>query len=252
MKTSYQLLLFPLPVFLLISGIACGQKEPAGSTGKRVKTITIVNGDTTITESNISENEFAWTDNNKKDSKNVKVMKIISSDGDTAEINEIETKIKTIMDEKGNGEKMHKKIIMIDENGNTKTIQTENSFSYDFNIDNKGKKKVIIIDDEEDMPKDGKRIVKKVGSHNEGDALPVKNININVDEKKQTIKLELESEKEDAINVVVMDEQGKQVFYDSQKNGKKYEKEIKLDKKGVYFLSIIQNKKVMNERIVIE
>jgi len=73
-----------------------------------------------------------------------------------------------------------------------------------------------------------------------------------VDTKTQILKLEIESEKADALNIVVMDENGKQVFYESQKQGDKYKKEIKLGKKGVYFLSIIQNKKVLNERIVLE
>ncbi len=70
--------------------------------------------------------------------------------------------------------------------------------------------------------------------------------------KTLTLKLELTSENTEEINVVIIDETGKQVFYDSQKHGYNYKKEIKLNKKGVYFLSIIQNKKIVNERILME
>ena len=54
------------------------------------------------------------------------------------------------------------------------------------------------------------------------------------------------------MNVSVLDENGKQVFYDTQKVGGKYSKEIPLGKKGTYFLNFIQNKASTTEKIIVE
>ena len=50
---------------------------------------------------------------------------------------------------------------------------------------------------------------------------------------------------------IILDENGKQVHYDTQKAGGNYLKEIKLEKKGTYFLNIIQNKQSTTDKIII-
>jgi len=178
MKLFYKQALGAALLTIMLAGTACGPKT-------KVKTIAIVNGDTTMNEETVLEGAFSTSDN-------VAEVKIVTSDD------------------------------------------------------------VDSIADEATKERREKRIVKKIeGASGEND-LPLKNININVDTKTQVLKLDLESENADALNIIVMDEAGKQVFYDTQKKGDKYKKEIKLNKKGIYFLSIIQNKKILNERIVLE
>jgi len=238
----YKYQLSTLLLSLLVISTTYGQKT-------KIKTITIVDGDTTVNEETISEADFAWDEKSDK-SKKVKVMKFISSDDSTSGASEMEM---IIDDNDKKGKAVTKTVIVMDDGGKVITNDIEKNISYVIEIDDNGKKTKKVWTEAETVNGNDKKKVVKMCGPTEVENIPVfKNINLNVDTKTLKIKLDIESEKSDAINVVVMDELGKQVFYDSQKDGTKYKKEIKLEKKGVYFLSIIQNKKVMNERIVME
>jgi hypothetical protein len=115
-----------------------------------------------------------------------------------------------------------------------------------------GKETKIVIkksDNDKTDDKEKRKVVRKsISSTDEKDAKEKMSLNLNI--KNNIATLEVETGSKDPLNVSVLDENGKQVFYDTKKDGGKYSKEIKLEK-GTYFLSIIQNKKNTNEKIVI-
>lgn len=192
-------------IAIAITGIACGQNA-------KVKTITIVNGDTTISEKIIGDKEIA----------------------------EIEKQITMVVstDENSKDKKVIKKII-INSDDNKKD---ELAFAFSMNDKKDGEIELNIKEDGKE-----KKVIKKIVSSSE-----TENVNLNLDVKKGTVKVDFETSSKEPINVSILDETGKQVFYDSQKTGNKYSKEIKLEKKGTYFLNIIQNKKTTSDKIIVE
>lgn len=209
---------------------ACGQHA-------KVKTITIVNGDTTISESNMDEKDLA------------KFEKQISI---------------TVDDDDKSDKKIVKKIII---NGDEKDMKDAEAMAYSFSTGDgeaqdvevstgkDGETKVIIKKGgkEKGEGKEEKTIVRKSMSITSDDAKTEKeNLNVNINIKNTTAKVDVETGSKEPINISILDETGKQVFYDSQKTGGKYSKEIPLGKKGTYFMNIIQNKKSSTEKIVIE
>ena len=181
-------------IFAAITSVATAQNT-------KVKTITIVNGDTTINEST-EKNEDVKT-----------VAYAYSFDDADAE------NIEVISDGEGNETKV---IIKKDGNGKTET---------------KNEKKIV---------------TKTVVINNDGDEKEKESVNVNINVKNTTIKVEITTSSKEAINVSILDENGKQVFYESQKTGGNYTKEIPLGKKGTYFLNFIQNKKSKTEKIIVE
>jgi hypothetical protein len=223
MSKVYQTILLSL---LALSGLT----KTSSAQNAKVKTVTIINGDTTISESNTDRKEFADIDK--------EISVIINDDGGTSK--KIVKKI--IINNGGNdGEGMAyaystgddsdaKTEISEDENGNkTETIIKNND-----KADSKGEKKVI------------RKSVKT------SDAESKENLNMHINLKGTNAKVDIETGSKEPLNVVVLDENGKQVFYDSQKTGGKYSKEIKLEKKGTYFLNLIQNKTSTTEKIIVE
>lgn len=192
-------------IAITVTGIACGQNA-------KVKTITIVNGDTTISEKIIGDKEIA----------------------------EIEKQITMVVstDENSKDKKVIKKIIINSDD----TKKDELAFAFSMNDKKDGE---IELDIKEDGKE--KKVIKKIVSSSESE-----NINLNLDVKKGTVKIDFETSSKEPINVSILDETGKQVFYDTQKTGNKYSKEIKLEKKGTYFLNIIQNKKTTSDKIIVE
>jgi hypothetical protein len=96
-----------------------------------------------------------------------------------------------------------------------------------------------------------RKVIRKTIRVNDGkDEKEHLNLNINV--KNTNAKLEIETGSSSPLNISILDENGKQVFYDSQKNGSKYSKDIPLGKKGTYFLNLIQDKKSTSEKIIVE
>ena len=189
----------------------------------KVKTITIINGDTTITESNLNEKEIQVSINDGDDSSKKIVKKII------------------INDEKHDGDAMAYAYAIGDEGEDVQVSTSED-----------GKETKIVIKkgdgkDSKDKAKVVKKEVKVDGSSKEKNSL---NLNINV--KNTTAKIEVETSSKEPLNISILDENGKQVFYESQKTGGKYSKEVALEKKGTYFLNLIQNKTSTTEKIIVE
>ncbi|MCW3104965.1 MAG: hypothetical protein JWO09_3405 [Bacteroidetes bacterium] len=166
---------------IALTGVACGQNA-------KVKTITIINGDTTV-----SEKEAGDADIEKQ------ITMVINHDGDSA------------------GKKVVKKIII---NGDGQ--KDGDALAYAYTI-NDGK--------DEDEPEKA-------------------SMKLNIRVTGNMAKVEAESSSKEQLNISILDENGKQVFYDSQKSGGKYSKEIKLEK-GTYFLNLVQDKKSTTDKIVI-
>lgn len=227
MNFSYNKQVAALIAAVAIAGSACGQQT-------KVKTITIINGDTTINESN-------WDD--KSLSQMEKEMNISICDGGKSE----KTIVKKIIingdaDDK-NAEAMAYAYGFGDEKNGGIEVTTEED----------GSTKIIIKKD--DNKEDGKEDVKEkktVKKSVSTDPSKKESMNLNINITNTTAKIEVETGSKEPMNISILDESGKQVFYDSQKSGGKYSKEIPLGKKGTYFLNIIQDKKVTNEKIVIE
>lgn len=221
MNKNYTLAFMSGLLVMTMTNVSCAQSP-------KVKTITIVNGDTTITESNLDEKEMA------KLEKEIEV--IINDDG------------------KGDGKKtIVKKIIINDDKKDGDAMAYAYSTGEDVEIitNEDGKEmKVVVKSGDEKEGKERKIVKKEVRS--EGAPKEKSKVNMNISIKNTTAKVEIETNSKEPMNVSVLDENGKQVFYDSQKTGEKYSKEIPLGKKGTYFLNFIQNKTSNTEKIVVE
>lgn len=220
-----------LLVAIAITGVACGQNA-------KVKTITIVNGDTTISEKTIGKDEIAEIEK--------QITMVVSEDG------------------KAGDKKTVKKIII---NGDEKNTEDAMAFAYSINdsnnedievtTDENGNTttKVIVKEGGKGGGKGGeatseKKVVKKTVVINDGKT-EKEDLNVNINVKKNAVKINLSSSSKEPINVSILDENGKQIHYESQKEGGNYSKEIKLEKKGTYFLNIIHNKQSTSEKIII-
>ena len=224
MKLPYKQSLALLTVIAL-TGVACGQNA-------KVKTITIINGDTTISEKEIGDADIADIEK--------QITMVINHDGDTT------------------GKKVVKKIII---NGDDRKDGDAMAYAYsmtdgkdddvEITTDENGKETRIIIkkdDKEKGDNKQGKTVISRSASSSDERGKASMKLNISV--SNSMAKVEAESSSKEPLNVSILDENGKQVFYDSQKGGGKYSKEIKL-KKGTYFLSLVQDKKSTTDKIVI-
>jgi hypothetical protein len=217
--------------FAAISHSAFAQKT-------KVKTVTIINGDTTISEKNIDEKELAQIEK--------KINIEINGDGDSVHSRKIVKKI-IINDDKDikDGKTLAYAYSIGDGKDDDVQVTTDNDGNETKIIIKKGKETKGESDSDE-----RKTIVKK--SINSSDESKDENLKLKIMVKNTTAKVEIETGSNDPLNISVLDENGKQVFYDTQNSGGKYSKDIQLEKKGTYFLNIIQNKKNTNEKIVIE
>jgi hypothetical protein len=225
MKSAYKQAMTALTVIAL-TGAACGQNA-------KVKTITIINGDTTVSEKEPGDPEIADIEK--------QITMMISDDGDPSQ------------------KKVIKKII-INGDGSGK----EDTFAYAYGMsDQKGEDVEITTDDND---KETKIIIKKGGKKKADDKKEnttisrsvtsssengKESMSLNVKVTNNVAKVEVESGSREPLNISILDENGKQVFYESQKTGGKYSKEIKLEK-GTYFMNVVQNKKSTTDKIVIQ
>lgn len=200
--------------------------------GSKVKTVTIINGDTTISESNLDEKELA------KMEKEMEI--IINEEGDKKGTKKIVKKI-VINDEKHDGEAMAYAYTIDENGGDVEVITDENGTTT---------KVIVKTGDAKDKPTNGKVVRKEVRTDVKTNEKS--NVNVTISIKNTTAKVEIETSSKEPMNVSVLDENGKQVFYDTQKAGGKYSKEIPLGKKGTYFLNFIQNKASTTEKIIVE
>ena len=197
--------------------------------GTKTKTITIVNDDTTITESNVGKKELA---------KMEKEIEIMIND-DAKEEKKIVKKI-IINDDKKEGQTMAYAYAIGDDGDDVEITTSED-----------GKEMKVVVKTGEGKDSKEKNVIKKEIKC-EGPAKEKVTLNLNISIDKTTAKVQIESSSKEPMNVSILDENGKQVFYDSQKVGGKYSKEIPLGKKGTYFLNFIQNKTSKMETIIVE
>ncbi len=211
-----------------LAGIASGQNK--------IKTITIINGDTTISESAASEKDVQQMEKDMNIS--------INDDG----------KQKTIV---------KKIIIKTDGNDSAEAMAYSMSDGKDDDVivttgEDGTQTKIIINKDDDDKTgsKDKKVIMKKsapvIVMNDADDKAKKEKLSISIRLKNTTATVEVASSSKAPLNISILDENGKQVFYDSQKEGGNYKKEIPLKNKGTYFLNLIQDKKSSTEKIVVE
>jgi hypothetical protein len=224
MKNIYQIGFTGSMLLLSIIVSSCGQNP-------KIKTITIVNGDTTISEGEFNEKEFAEM------GKHIEIS--MTGDGDGSE-------------------KRIKKILISNENEENKanSESTNNNDQEEREVqvtknENGTETRIIVKKREEKNQEETRKIVKKeIGTVSEAKGNNTLNLNISI--KNTTATIIVKTNSKEALNINVLNENGKQIFYDTQKTGGKYNKEIPLGKKGTYFLNLIQNKKSTTEKIIIE
>ncbi|HEX8516371.1 MAG TPA: T9SS type A sorting domain-containing protein [Bacteroidia bacterium] len=227
MKLPYKKQAAALLTAIAITGSACGQKA-------KVKTMTIINGDTTISEKEIGDKEIA----------------------------EFEKQITMVINEDGeDGKKVIKKKIII----NADDARHADAMAYAYSIgegngedvevttDEDGKETRIVIkrDGDRKEGKDDKRTVVKRSRVMTDEAEGKGKMNLNIHVNNNIAKIEIETGSKEPLNISLLDENGKQTFYETQKAGGKYRKEIKLEK-GTYFLNIIQNMESTTDKIIIK
>lgn len=213
-------------IIMTFTGLACGQNA-------KVKTVTIINGDTTISEEVIGEKK----------------------------ITEFEKHITTTTDDDKNdaGKKViRKKIIVSDDKAEKDAFAHAYSFGDDKDQDveiitdeNGNETKIIIKRKDEEKGEIKEKTGRTERSRTRNSNNEKEKMNIDIDIKNTTAKVNIEASGNEPINISILDENGKQIFYDSQKSGGKYSKDINLEKKGTYFLNIIRNKKSTTEKIII-
>lgn len=211
---------------IALTGAACGQNA-------KVKTITIINGDTTISEKEIGDKEIADIEK--------QITMVINEDGDSSGKKKVIKKIIINSDDKDD-DAMAYAYGFGEQKGEDVEITT----------DDNGKETRIVIkkgdDDKEEHPAKKTVITRSMNSTSDKGK---ENMSLNISVKDNVAKVEVETSSKEALNISILDENGKQVFYDSQKTGGKYSKEIKLEK-GTYFLNLIQNKKSTTDKIIIK
>ncbi|MDF2436021.1 MAG: hypothetical protein K0Q95_397 [Bacteroidota bacterium] len=222
MKLSYYKHTTVLITALALATAACGQSS-------KVKTITIINGDTTINES---------TEMVDKEIRQIeKEISIIRDSDSKTENKTIVKKIIVNNDDSKSGDAVAYAYSM-NEDDDTEVITNDD-----------GKEtKIIIRKEKDDKNTSGEK--RKVVKRSDDRAENKENISLNINIKDKTVNLGIETNSKEPLYISVLDENGKQFFYDSKKDGGKYNKDLKLEK-GTYFLNIIQNKKTTNEKIVI-
>lgn len=202
----------------------------------KTKTITIVNGDTTITESNVDKP--ARPTGGKDVAKMEKEIEIMINDDGKGEKRIVKKII--INDDKKDGEALAYAYTIGDEGEDVEITTGED-----------GKEMKVVVKSGDGKDSKEKNVIKKEIKC-EGPAKEKVTLNMNISVDKTTAKVEIESSSKEQMNVSILDENGKQVFYDSQKVGGKYSKEIPLGKKGTYFFNFIQNKTSKTEKIIVE
>jgi hypothetical protein len=180
----------------------------------KTKTITIIDGDTTITEKELDHDIIIITENTDKDGK-VSRKKTVVRDAEPRE----------------------DAVAYSYRSGREEDIEIRT---------NNGREDKVIIR-------------KEKGAHDRSDmemlraerALDKSGLNVQLNVEKDVMKLEVESSGKEPVHISLLDENGKQILYETQKDGKKYSKEMKLNK-GAYFLNVIHNQNTTTDKIIIK
>jgi hypothetical protein len=195
---------------LFIAAIAMSSVVRAQNT---VRTITIVNGDTTLSETIVGDKEASDIAGKRRPEEKVIVRKKTEGDGAVADRGKEELRIEkriTIIE----NEKERMEDVRSDRRKDDRIVEVEREMSSDRKADGKGLK-------------------------------------ISVEVKDRTLKLSIESSDKEPVYISLLDSQGKQILYEVQKDNSNYSKEQKLEK-GSYFLNVIKDKKTSQEKIEIQ
>jgi hypothetical protein len=241
MRTNYQTAFLGMAALLSISAASCAQNP-----GVKTKTITIINGDTTISEGSLKDEDI------EKIMKDIHIS--ISEDGDTKHEKKIVKKIVIDGDDIKEGDAKAMAYAYSIGDGEAEDIEVttdENGSETRIIIKKSGDEKGGKGEKGEKGEKNERKVVRKTVRVNDGKE-EKEHMSLNIDVQNTTAKINVETGSKSPLNISVLDENGKQVFYDTQADGSKYSKEIPLAKKGTYFLNIIQDKKSTSEKIVIK
>jgi hypothetical protein len=257
----------------------------------KVKTITIIDGDTTIKEQTINESDLkglekdldALTGKNK----NICITAFAGMDKDFPNIDSLMKNIN--IEESNTSDGKHKQIKkVIINNGDGKS----NAYSYSFSdsesdtpsdmiISNDGKTTIIKVDtsggkseniiiNETKDGKDNKKVivmskVKVVNSTNSKSGLKEKPAGTEKELKMQKLNfypnpstgkftLEFEATDKEPVKVSVTDITGKEVYSETVKGEEKYKRTIELnsDSQGVYMINLTQGKLKTTRKIIVE
>jgi hypothetical protein len=228
MKLLYSKQAMAFLTAIALTGSACGQNP-------KVKTITIINGDTTISEKEIGDKEIAEIER--------QITMVINEDDDSSGKKKVIKKIIIDGDEEKKCDAMAFAYSIGEEHGDDVEITT----------DENGKETKIIVKKNTDGKSDkrDKSTVISRSRSSSDDKTGKESMSLNINVTKNIAKVEVETSSKEPLNISILDENGKQVFYESHKSGGKYSKEIRLEK-GTYFLNLIQNKKSTTDKIVIQ
>ncbi|MCE3279232.1 MAG: hypothetical protein K0S44_1423 [Bacteroidetes bacterium] len=213
-------------IAVALTGTACGQNS-------KVKTITIINGDTTITEKEIGDKEIEKIEKH--------ITMVISDDKESSEKKTIRKKVVVNGEEDRDADALAYAYSIGEGDGEDVEITT----------DENGKETRIIIKkgEKERSGSGNKRTV--INRSRNDEKMEGESINLNLNITGNAAKIEAETNSKEPLHISILDENGKQFFYETHKNGGKYSKEIKLEK-GTYFLNLIQNKKSTTDKIIIK
>ncbi|MBI2271905.1 MAG: T9SS type A sorting domain-containing protein [Bacteroidetes bacterium] len=237
----------------------------------KVKTITIIDGDTTINEQTIDQGELKdlEKDLDKLKGKNVNVMVLAAAGTDKALPNmdslmkNIEVFTKETGDEKDQKKKVKKVIINND-------VTNTSAYSYNFDTED-AEPGDIVVKEIRNESKDGKSECKKVkavscikvietqntknstptGTKNE---LKLETLNFYPNPSNGKFSLEFETGDKSPVAITITDVTGKQVYAETLKGEEKYKREIDLnsESKGVYVINLQQGKRSVAKKIIIE
>lgn len=236
----------------------------------KVKTITIIDGDTTINEQIIDQGELKdlEKDLDKLKGKNVNVM-VLAAGADKAmpNIDSLMKNVEVFTNETGdeNDHKMKvKKVIINNNQGNT------GAYNYKFETEDVEPGDVV-INDIRNESKDGKSECKKVKvvscvrvmetqSRKNSTPTGIKNelkpeaLNFYPNPSNGKFSLEFETGDKSPVAITITDVTGKQVYAETLKGEEKYKHEIDLNSqsKGVYVINLQQGKRSVAKKIIIE
>lgn len=284
--------------FLLLSALvftgmgAVAQTASKPQNGKmKVKTITIIDGDTTVKEQTMNEIELKDLEKNLGDLQgknvNINVTALAGMENDLSNLDSLlkNIQIEELNDETSDGKssrKRVKKVIINNKGGNS-----ANAYSYSFSdddgspsdliISNDGKTTIIkgdtaggkteriIINEAKDGKKNQKVIVKTICKSDSKGGLKEKQAGSTKEMKMDELNfypnpstgkftLEFETSDKEPVQVNVTDVNGKEVFHETVKGEEKYKRNIELsaESKGVYIINLLQGKKKSSRKIIIE
>jgi hypothetical protein len=266
-NTTTKAIIVSIAVLTGLTGWAQNAAKPNNNKMK-VKTITIVDGDTTINEQTIDTPDLKDLeknlDNIKGKNVNVTVMAMAGTDKAMENMDSLmkSMNVEVYTNEAKGGKEQKKKVKkVIIKNGNANT----NSSSYSFDTEDAEPGDVIVREIKTEA-KDGKKVtvmstVKVLDSKTTTDKLTstkkelsLQQLNFYPNPSNGKFSLEFETSDKDPVTIHIMDTNGKEVYNETVKGEEKYKREIELGaaSKGIYVINLQQGKRSTSKKIIIE